>query len=90
MATLSLWYVAATILSLPDFLPLLLMGGTCDRVIANNSDRYSVNYRNATTSVIRTFQAVIDTHVRHQSEASQLLEQLLSAANPLIKSFERK
>lgn len=32
----------------------------------------------------------IDTHVRHQSEASLLLEQLLSTANPLIKSFERK
>ena len=32
----------------------------------------------------------IDTHVRHQPEASQLLEQLLNTANPLIKSFERK
>ena len=32
----------------------------------------------------------IDTHVRHQPEASQELEQLLTAANPLIKSFERK
>ncbi len=32
----------------------------------------------------------IDAHVRRQPEASQLLEQLLSAANPLIKSFERK
>ena len=32
----------------------------------------------------------IDTYVRHQPEASQLLEQLLNTANPLIKSFERK
>ncbi|MEH1779564.1 MAG: dienelactone hydrolase [Nostoc sp.] len=146
MATLSLGYEAATILSLPDSLPLLLMGGTCDGVIANNSDRYGVSSGNATTSVIRTFQEAIaggrndsylllleganhfsivdrldstlditlldfpatqpqetfrllmgeiislfiDTHVRHQSGASLLLEQLLSAANPLIKSFERK
>ncbi|MEH2010838.1 alpha/beta hydrolase family protein [Nostoc sp.] len=33
---------------------------------------------------------LIDTYVRHQPEASQLLEQLLNTANPLIKSFERK
>lgn len=32
----------------------------------------------------------IDTHVRHDPEASQGLEQLLNTANPLIKSFERK
>ncbi|MEH2393162.1 MAG: hypothetical protein V7K21_16435 [Nostoc sp.] len=32
----------------------------------------------------------IDSYVRHQPEASQLLEQLLNTANPLIKSFERK
>ena len=32
----------------------------------------------------------IDTYVRHQPETSQLLEQLLNTANPLIKSFERK
>ncbi|WP_308189828.1 hypothetical protein [Nostoc sp. XA010] len=32
----------------------------------------------------------IDTYVRHQPEKSQELEQLLTAANPLIKSFERK
>jgi len=146
MATLSLGYEPATILSLPDSLPLLLMGGTCDGVIANSSDRYGVSSGNATTSVIRTFQEAIaggrndsylllleganhfsivdrldstldiplldfpatqpqetfrllmgeiislfiDTHVRHQSEASLLLEQLLTTANPLIKSFERK
>ncbi|MEH1817846.1 MAG: hypothetical protein V7L31_01895 [Nostoc sp.] len=56
MATLSLGYKAATILSLPDSLPLLLMGGTCDRVIANNSDRYGVSSGNATTPVIRISQ----------------------------------
>ncbi len=61
----------------------------------STSDRYGVNPGNTTTSVIRTFQYVItggrnDTDVRRQPEASQLVEQLLSAANPLIKSFERK
>ncbi|MCC5615151.1 dienelactone hydrolase [Nostoc sp. CHAB 5836] len=146
MATLSLGYKADTILPLPESLPLLLMGGTCDGVIANNSDRYGVSPGNTTTPVIRTFQEAmtggrndsylvlldganhfsivdqpdstldtllldfpatqpqesfrllmaeiislfIDTHVRHQPEASQSLEQLLNTANPLIKSFERK
>ncbi|MEH2353239.1 alpha/beta hydrolase family protein [Nostoc sp.] len=145
MATLSLGYEPGTILPLPDSLPLLLMGGTCDGIIANSSDRYGISPGNATTSVIRTFQEAItggrndsylllleganhfsinqpdstlkpplldfpatqpqesfrllmgeiislfiDTHVRHQPEASQSLEQLLNTANPLIKSFERK
>ncbi|MCC5648410.1 dienelactone hydrolase [Nostoc sp. XA013] len=146
MGTLLLGYEAGTILPLPDSLPLLLMGGTCDGVIANNSDRYGITSGNATTPVIRTFQEAItggrndsylvlldganhfsiveqldstldtplldflatqpqesfrllmgeiislfiETYVRQQPEASQLLEQLLSAANPLIKSFERK
>ncbi|MDZ8086553.1 MAG: dienelactone hydrolase [Nostoc sp. DedQUE12b] len=146
MATLSLGYEAGTILPLPDSLPLLLMGGTCDGIIANSCDRYGISPGNATTSVIRTFQEAItggrndsylllleganhfsivnqpdstlktplldfpatqpqesfrllmseiinlfiDTHVRHQPEASQSLEQLLNTANPLIKSFERK
>ncbi|MBN3944182.1 MAG: dienelactone hydrolase [Nostoc sp.] len=146
MGTLLLGYEAGTILPLPDSLPLLLMGGTCDGVIAYSSDRYGVSPGNTTTSVIRTFQEAItggrndsylvlleganhfsivdrpdstldtllldfpatqpqesfrllmgeiislfiDTHVRHQPEASQSLEQLLNTANPLIKSFERK
>jgi hypothetical protein len=146
MGTLLLGYEPGTILPLPDSLPLLLMGGTCDGVITYSRDRYGISLGNATTPVIRTFQEAItggrndsylvlldganhfsivdqldstldtpsldfpatqpqesfrllmgeiislfiDTHVRHQPEASQLLEQLLSAANPLIKSFERK
>ncbi|MHC5936476.1 alpha/beta hydrolase family protein [Nostoc sp.] len=146
MGTLFLGYEPGTILPLPDSIPLLLMGGTCDGVIANNSDRYGVSPGNATTPVIRTFQEAItggrndsylvlldganhfsivdqldstldtslldfpatqsqesfrllmgeiislfiDTHVRHQPQASQSLEQLLNTANPLIKSFERK
>ncbi|MDZ8070082.1 MAG: dienelactone hydrolase [Nostoc sp. DedQUE08] len=144
--TLLQGYEADTILPLPDSLPLLLMGGTRDGIIANGSDRYGISPGNATTPVIRTFQEAItggrndsylllleganhfsivdrldstlktplldfpatqpqesfrlliseiislfiDTHVRHQPEASRSLEQLLNTANPLIKSFERK
>lgn len=52
-------YEAGTILPLPDSLPLLLMGGTCDGVIANSSYRYGQNVGDATTSVIRTFREAI-------------------------------
>ncbi|MBH8566947.1 dienelactone hydrolase [Nostoc sp. CENA67] len=52
-------YEAGTILPLPDSLPMLLMGGTCDGVIANSSYRYGVSVGDATTSVIRTFQEAI-------------------------------
>ncbi|MEH1832942.1 MAG: dienelactone hydrolase [Nostoc sp.] len=45
------------------------------------------NLRLVMSEIIGLF---IDTHVRHKPEASQLLEQLLNTANPLIKSFERK
>ncbi|MCA1995585.1 MAG: dienelactone hydrolase [Coleofasciculus sp. S288] len=135
-----------TILPLPDSLPLLLMGGTCDGVIANSSHRYGISPGDATTSMTRTFKEAvsggrddtylvfleganhfsianpqdpttgrpfldfpatqpeeefrtlmaeaiglfIDAHVRNQAEASQALNQLLNASNPLIKSFERK
>ncbi len=144
-AYVKLGYEPGTILPLPDCLPLLLMGGTCDGIIANSSDRDASSPKDATTSMIRTFkQAIsggrndaylvlleganhfsiaypqdpttarpfldfpatqpeeeirslmvetiglfIDAHVRHQAEASQSLDQLLNAANPLIKFFER-
>ncbi len=45
------------------------------------------NLRLLMSEIISLF---IDTYVRHQPEASQLLDQLLNTANPLIKSFERK
>ncbi|MEH1910316.1 alpha/beta hydrolase family protein [Nostoc sp.] len=45
------------------------------------------NLRLLMSEIISLF---IDTYVRHQPEASQLLQQLLNTANPLIKSFERK
>lgn len=146
MAPVAVGYEAGTILPLPDALPLLLMGGTCDGVIANSSNRYGIAPGDATTSTVRTFNEAIqggrndsylmiveganhlsiayppdpttatgfldfpatqpedqirsliartiglfvDAHVRHQSSASMILEQLLETANPLISSFERR
>lgn len=45
MATLLLGYEAGTILPLPDFLPLLLMGGTCDGVIAYSSSLWCKSWK---------------------------------------------
>jgi dienelactone hydrolase len=58
-ATVQLGYTAGTILSLPDSLPLLLIGGTRDGVIMNNSHLYGVTWEQATTPVRRTFQEAI-------------------------------
>ncbi len=52
-------YEAGTVLPLPDSLPLLLMGGTCDGVIANSSYRYGMSPGDATISVMRTFKEAI-------------------------------
>lgn len=49
-------YEPGTILPLPDSVPLLLMGGTRDGVIANSSDRYGTVWDEPTTPVVRTFQ----------------------------------
>ncbi len=58
-AIVQLGYAAGTILSLPDVLPLLLIGGTCDGVIAQSSRLYGVTWEDATTPVSRTFQEAI-------------------------------
>lgn len=58
-AIVQLGYAPSTILSLPDALPLLLMGGTCDGVIANSSDRYGVTWEQPTTPIQRTFEEAI-------------------------------
>lgn len=58
-AGVAIGYEAGTILPLPDSLPMLLMGGTCDGVIANSSYRYGVCVGDATTLVIRTFREAI-------------------------------
>jgi hypothetical protein len=59
MGTIMLGYKPGTILPLPDSLPMLLIGGTYDGVIANSSDRYGISSGDATTSVTRTFQEAI-------------------------------
>jgi dienelactone hydrolase len=56
---LMLGYEPGTILPLPDTLPLLLMGGTCDGVIANRGSSYGVNLEDGITPVIRTFHEAI-------------------------------
>lgn len=52
-------YAPGTILPLPDGVPLLLMGGTCDGVIAKSSDRYGMKWDTAATPVKRTFREAI-------------------------------
>jgi len=58
-AVMQLGYEAGIILPLPNALPLLLMGGTCDGVIANNGALYGVTWEQATTPVKRTFEEAI-------------------------------
>ncbi|MDR9403573.1 MAG: dienelactone hydrolase [Halothece sp. Uz-M2-17] len=55
----NLGYKPGTILPLPDSLPLLLLGGTEDGVIANNSHQYGLDWETATTPILRTFQESI-------------------------------
>lgn len=54
-ATTMLGFEPGTILPLPSAQPLLLVGGTCDGVIAASSRYYGMSAGDATTSVIRTF-----------------------------------
>lgn len=58
-AVMQLGYDAGTILPLPDALPLMLIGGTCDGVIANNGTLYGVTWEDATIPVKRTFTEAI-------------------------------
>ena len=57
-AIVQLGYPAGTILSLGDRLPMMLMGGTCDGVIANSSSLYGLTWERPTTPIERTFQAM--------------------------------
>ncbi|MGF1537091.1 MAG: dienelactone hydrolase [Elainellaceae cyanobacterium] len=54
-----LGYSAGEILPLPDELPLLLVGGTRDGVIANSSRLYGVAWEQPTTPIQRTFEEAI-------------------------------
>lgn len=58
-AVTQLGYQPGTILPLPDNLPLLLMGGTRDGVIAQSSFRYGVEWETPTTPIERTFYEAI-------------------------------
>lgn len=58
-APVMLGYAPSTILPLPDALPLLLMGGTCDGVIASSSDRYGIASGDTTTLTVRTFKEAL-------------------------------
>ncbi len=53
-------YSPASIAPLPSFLPLLVMGGTCDGIIAQSSFRYGLEqWETPATPTIRTFQEAI-------------------------------
>jgi len=52
-------YEPGTILPLPGTLPLLLMGGTQDGVIANSSFRYGIEAGDAIRPVVRTFEEAV-------------------------------
>ena len=55
-APMQLGHPPGTILPLPDSLPMLILGGTEDGVIANNSNIYGVKqWQTPATPVIRTF-----------------------------------
>ena len=54
-----LGYPSGTILPLSDTLPLLLIGGTCDGVIANHGHFYGVDWEFPITPVQRTFREAI-------------------------------
>jgi pimeloyl-ACP methyl ester carboxylesterase len=56
---LNLGFEPGTILPLPNSIPTLLMGGTCDGIIFRSSQRYGVDYENATTPIARTFSEAI-------------------------------
>jgi hypothetical protein len=58
-AIVQLGYAAGTILALPAALPMMLIGGTCDGVIANNGSLYGLTWERPTTPIELTFQATI-------------------------------
>jgi hypothetical protein len=55
LGVVNLGYEPGTVLHLPNSIPTLLMGGTCDGVISNASKLYGIDYENPTTPIARTF-----------------------------------
>jgi alpha-beta hydrolase superfamily lysophospholipase len=75
-APIQVGYEPSTILSLPNSTPMLLIGGTQDGVIANNSHIYGVDqWETAATPVVRTFREAIS---REQADSYLVL---LAGAN---------
>ena len=61
-ARIDLGYSAGVFLKLPSALPLLLMGGSCDGIMANASKRYGIDkWETPATPVIRTFKEAISS-----------------------------
>ncbi len=59
-ALIQLGYEPGTILPLPDSVPILLIGGTCDGAVAYMSEKWSgITPGAPTTSIIRTFREAI-------------------------------
>lgn len=61
-AGVQIGYPSGTILPLPNAVPLMLIGGTCDGVIFQSSHRYGVNWEDPTTPIVRTFKEAISSH----------------------------
>jgi dienelactone hydrolase len=59
-AVTQLGYPPSTVLPLPSALPLLLLGGTRDGVIAHSGDRYGSRWETPTTPIVRTFHEAIE------------------------------
>ena len=72
-APMSLKYDPGTILPLPDSLPMLLIGGTKDGVIAKNSKIYGLEqWSSPATPVIRTFKEAFKSE--NQDKCSIIIE----------------
>ena len=72
-APIQLGYEPGTILSLSNSVPMLLMGGTNDGVIANNSKIYGIDeWSTPTTPIVRTFREAIS---REQNDSYLVLLQ---------------
>jgi predicted dienelactone hydrolase len=64
-APMMLGFPSDTFLPLPSTLPMLLMGGTSDGVIANSRHIYGIKEDSPTRSIIRTFREAITGNRNH-------------------------
>ena len=88
-APAQLGYAPGTILALPNSVPMLLLGGTQDGVIANNSGIYGLDrWASAATPVVRTFKEAIarqqgDTYLVLLAEANHF--SIVNCLDPTLK-----